>query len=224
MILATRAEHQKPLTEQPWIKELNTQIDILLGENITYKGYGLTSRVSGHLQIRKQPGQPPKAKGNLYLVDGQYRAYGKVFDVERGELIFSGGPVFDPVINIRAQRKIIPSRSFADVTTPSLIIAGIQLAGPIKHPKTTVYSTPSMSEQDVISYLVVGRAFNPSDDTFLSFSKQLTDKLYLQYSMGVEGTMSNLGLRYLLGKNVTLEASTTTEAASADIVFSFEGS
>jgi translocation and assembly module TamB len=69
---------------------------------------------------------------------------------------------------------------------------------------------------------VAGPTKNPLEDTVLVLGKQLSDKLYLNYSVGIMDSANNIGLRYLLGKNITIEAATGPEGSSADIVFSFE--
>ena len=64
---------------------------------------------------------------------------------------------------------------------------------------------------------------NPLEDTVFVLGKQLSDRLYMNYSVGIVDSASQFGLRYLLGKNVTIEAAAGTQASSADVLLSFEG-
>jgi autotransporter translocation and assembly factor TamB len=64
---------------------------------------------------------------------------------------------------------------------------------------------------------------NPLEDTVFILGKQLSDRLYLHYSVGVVDSASNFGLRYILGRNVTVEAQAGTQGSSADVLLSFEG-
>lgn len=272
----------KPTTASSSLLDvLESRITLTLGDNIRFKGYGLTSRVTGQLELHQQPQQPPKGRGELQIVEGKYRAYGKIFDIAQGKLMFSGGPLLDPILHIRAQRKITTAPDptvTAMATDPTPIIVGVQLSGPVKTPKISLYATPNLSDQDIMSYLVVGRPQNalsdsqaeillqaarqvagllgnhrkdvhwdlaeklkldhialkkksstvksalgnPLEDSVLTLGKQLSDRLYLHYSLGLADTTSMLGLRYLMGKHVILEANAGTQASSADVLFTFE--
>ncbi len=221
----------------------------------------------------------PNAKGQINLVNGKYRAYGKTFDIDYGQIVFAGGPINDPLLDIRAQRKIEPTSTLVSAKTQSTIIVGVKLIGNLKSPKLEFYSIPTMSDTDIMAYLVVGRPqsemnqaqgelmlqavsqlvsvmgnqrddvqfnlaeklkldqfgfskkaqgtssanHNPLEDTVFVLGKQLSERLYLHYSLGIVDSANNFGLRYMLGKNLTLEASTGTQGSSADVLLSFEG-
>lgn len=272
--------HQKssPATTATRFTEFATEIECILGDNVNYKGFGLTTKVLGKLTISQRTGQATNAKGKLALHQAKYRGYGKKFDIEYGQILFSGGPVSDPILDIRAQRKIVPAVE-ANQLENQIITAGIKLAGHLKAPKLTFYSIPSMNDADIISYLIVGRpqrnvneaqaellleaisqltymvgekrsdvqfdlaeklkldqigfvkkskatatpGANPLEDTALVLGKQLSDRLYMKYSVGLLDSANNVSLRYLLGKNVTVEASTGTQGSSADVLLSFDG-
>lgn len=270
----------KPLAERTFATQITTNIDLILSDKIIYKGHGFSTRVDGRLQVKQQPGQPPTANGKLIFHDGKYRAYGKTFDIAYGQIIFSGGPIYDPILDIRAQRKIQAPSTLAALQDTQPKIVGIKFGGNLKTPKIDFYSSPAnLSDADIISYLVVGRpqhqvneaqaellfeavsqlanvmgnsrkdvrfdlaeqlkldqigfskkpnhistpGHNPLEDTVFVLGKQLSDRLYMNYSVGIVDSASQFGLRYLLGKNVTIEAAAGTQASSADVVVSFEG-
>lgn len=277
-VVIVSAKTPNPQPERSKITQLMTDIEIVLGDKITYKGLGLSSNLNGKLQIKQQLDQLPIAKGKLNLFNGKYRAYGKTFEINYGQILFSGGPITDPELDIRAQRKIQPHTNLASIKGESSITAGIKLTGTFKTPKIEFYSTPLLAEADIISYLVVGRpqrqineaqaellfqaisqlthfmgksrtdirldlaeqfkldqlgltkksksssktGQNPLENTMLVMGKQLSDRLYLHYSVGLLHSTNNLGLRYLLGKSLTFEASTGTEGSSADLLLSFD--
>ncbi len=282
VIVSKQAPVAKPLNQRSFATGLTTNIEIVLGKKISYKGHGFTAGATGKLLIRQTPGQMPNAKGQIDLINGKYRGYGQTFDIDHGQLVFSGGPINDPLLDIRAQRKIAPSNSLVSAKSEQIVTAGLKFHGNLKSPKIDFYSTPAMSDADVISYLVIGRpqsqvseaqgelllqaaselvsvvgngrqdvqlnfaerlkldkfgftkkanasggshlpGHSPLEDTAFTMGKQLSDRLYLHYSLGLVDSANNFGLRYLLGKNLTLEASTGTEGSSADVLLSFEG-
>ncbi|MBS0290468.1 MAG: translocation/assembly module TamB domain-containing protein [Proteobacteria bacterium] len=270
---------RKPLTEDALSHHMATNIELILSDKITYKGHGFSTKVDGRLSIVQRPGQVTNAKGKLYLKNGKYKAYGKVFDINYGQILFTGGPIYDPIIDIRAQRTI-QQTTFGTFQSAQPILAGIMFSGNFKTPKISFYSTPSMPDADVISYLVVGRpqnkmneaqaellfqavselanlmggsrkdvhfdlaeklkldqlgfakkpnfiptpgSHNPLEDTVFVLGKQLSDRLYLNYSVGLVDSASQFGMRYALGKNLMIEASTGSQGSSADVLLSFEG-
>src|SRR3546814_3565330 len=59
----------------------------------------------GSVEAIEQPGIATRARGEINLVDGHYKAYGQDLTIETGKLIFSGGPVTEPALEVRATRK-----------------------------------------------------------------------------------------------------------------------
>lgn len=63
---------------------------------------------------------------------------------------------------------------------------------------------------------------NDLEKTALVIGKQLSNKLYAEYSLRVLDRASTLSLRYLVGKHIVLEGSASKDSASGDILFTFE--
>lgn len=281
VIVSKQQPKEKPLNQRSIATGLTTRIDIILGKQITYKGHGISTGATGNIQISQTPGQIPNARGQINLINGKYKAYGKTFDIDHGQLVFAGGPINNPLLDIRAMRKIEPTKGIISAKSAQTITAGVKFLGNLQSPKIEFFSVPAMSDTDVISYLVVGRpqhevneaqaelllqaasemmsivgngrkdvqlnfaeklkldqfgftkqqkervlsskGRSPLDDTAFILGKQLSDRLYLHYSVGLVDSANNFGMRYLLGKNVILEASTGTQGSSADVLLSFDG-
>jgi translocation and assembly module TamB len=122
---------------------LHAAVDMVLGDEVHYSGLDLDTKVTGALHIDAEPNRSAVATGTLTLA-GTYNAYGQQLTLERGQLLFSG-PLDDPGVDVRAVRVIDTTR------------VGVELAGSVKSPRTRVFSTPSMSEADALSYLLFGR-------------------------------------------------------------------
>jgi translocation and assembly module TamB len=103
-------------------------------------------------------GRSAAASGTLTL-NGSYNAYGQTLQLERGELLFNG-PLDDPGLSVRAVREIEATTAGAAPTR-----VGVELAGTVTAPRTRVFSTPSMSEADALSYLLLGRPVTGSSGT-----------------------------------------------------------
>ncbi len=123
--------------------QLHAAVDLELGDDVRYSGLDLDAKVTGSLHVDAEPGRSAIATGTLTLT-GTYDAYGQQLTLERGQLLFSG-PLDDPGVDVRAVRAIDTTR------------VGVELAGTVKSPRTRVFSTPTMSEADALSYLLLGR-------------------------------------------------------------------
>ena len=123
--------------------QLHAAIDMVLGDEVHYAGLDLDTKVTGALHVDAEPNRSAIATGALTLA-GTYNGYGQKLMLERGQLLFSG-PIDDPGVDVRAVRAIDTTR------------VGVELAGTIKAPRTRVFSTPTMSEADALSYLLLGR-------------------------------------------------------------------
>ncbi len=239
VIIGSQTEEGKP----PMAMAMD--IDVAVGEDqLNFSGFGLTAKVQGHVHI----GDNLDTRGELWLNDGRYRAYGQKLDVRRARLLFAGS-LDQPYLDIEAIRKT------DDVT------AGIRLSGSAEQPTTQIFSEPAMSQEQALSYLVLGRPLSTTgednnmlaqaalglglmgsagvtsdlaknlgiqdfeldtqgsgNDTAVVASGKITEKLSLRYGVGVFEPASTIALRYLLSKKVYLEVASGV-ASSLDIFY-----
>ena len=135
--------------------ELNTDLELTLGDDVRYTGLNLDTAVSGALRLATRPNASASATGTLRLA-GSYDAYGQSLTLEDGQLLFSG-PLDDPGLDVRALRTF-EAEPGSDSTE-----VGIELTGTLKAPRTRVFSRPAMSEADALSYLLFGRPASGSN-------------------------------------------------------------
>lgn len=133
---------RKPEAPEPAI---HIQLALILGKDVNFEGFGLKTRIAGGVVIRQEPSQPALAQGQFYLEDGHYTAYGQDLTIKTGHLIFDGGPVTQPAIDIVAVRK-----PRADIQV------GVQVRGTLDQPKLSLTSTPEMPQQEKLSWLLFG--------------------------------------------------------------------
>jgi translocation and assembly module TamB len=220
-------------------------IDVVVGQDkLSFAGFGLTANLQGHVHI----GDNMDTRGELWLNDGRYRAYGQRLTVRRARLLFAG-PIDQPYLDIEAIRQTDD------------VIAGIRLSGSAEQPTTQIFSEPAMSQEQALSYLVLGRplASNGEDNNMLAqaalglglmgssgvtgglaknlgiqdfqldtegsgsatsvvASGNISEKLSLRYGVGVFEPANTIALRYKLSKKVYLEAAGGV-ASSLDIFY-----
>ncbi|MCI0913836.1 translocation/assembly module TamB domain-containing protein [Pseudomonas putida] len=153
-------------------------IDVEVGQDkLSFSGFGLTANLLGHVHI----GDNMDTRGELSLADGRYRAYGQRLTIRRARLLFAG-PIDQPYLDIEAIRQVDD------------VIAGIRLSGSAEQPTTQVFSEPAMSQEQALSYLVLGRPLGTSgeDNNMLA---EAALGLGLAGSAGVTGRIaSSLGI------------------------------
>ncbi|MBA1205006.1 translocation/assembly module TamB [Pseudomonas capeferrum] len=149
-------------------------IDVEVGrDKLSFNGFGLTANLLGHVHI----GDNMDTRGELSLADGRYRAYGQRLIIRRARLLFAG-PIGQPYLDIEAIRQVDD------------VIAGIRLSGSAEQPTTQVFSEPSMSQEQALSYLVLGRPLSTSgeDNNMLA---QAALGLGLAGSAGITKNLAN---------------------------------
>ncbi|WP_426205426.1 translocation/assembly module TamB domain-containing protein [Pseudomonas sp. TWP3-1] len=224
---------------------MKMDIDVVVGQDkLSFAGFGLTANLQGQVHI----GDNMDTRGELWLNDGRYRAYGQRLTVRRARLLFAG-PLDQPYLDIEAIRQTDD------------VIAGIRLSGSAEQPTTQIFSEPAMSQEQALSYLVLGRPLSTTgednnmlaqaalglglmgssgvtsglakdlgiqdfqldtqgsgDTTSVVASGNLTEKLSLRYGVGVFEPASTIALRYKLSKKVYVEVASGV-ASSLDIFY-----
>lgn len=135
-------------SEQQQATAIAMDVEVDVGQQrLTFSGFGLNAEVQGRVHI----GNDLDTRGELNLNKGRFRAYGQRLDVRRARLLFAG-PIDQPFLDIEAVRQV------DDVT------AGLRLSGNAAQPTSTVFSEPTMSQEQALSYLVMGRPLGQGGD------------------------------------------------------------
>lgn len=146
---------------------LNVDLKIALGSDAKVLIGGLSANLAGDLAVRMRNGQGANVEGTLHMVDGRYTIYGHALEFQRGVIVFHG-PADQANLDVLAVRTIKNSNSFSVDNTP--VEAGVQVTGTLQSPQVQLYSKPSMSQTDTLSYLVLGTPSSglQSQDSLLS--------------------------------------------------------
>ena len=126
-------------------------LSVILGDEVTFSGFGLEAQFGGELKIMERPDEPTVGQGEISIVAGSYQAYGQDLTIEDGKLIWVGGALADPGMDILALRQPKPD-----------IKVGVRARGTLSKPKIELTSTPALSQSDQLSYLVLGRPLEGS--------------------------------------------------------------
>lgn len=177
---------------------VESQVRISLGEKVAFDGFGLTGNITGGLVAVDSPERITTARGELRINDGEYEAYGRKLEIERGRLLFAGGPVDNPGIDARAVRRV------------ENVTAGIAIGGTLKSPELSLFSEPALSESDTLSYLLFGR---PLQSTSGAQGRALASAATALKLSGGERIAEHLGARFGI-EEVGIESGSTSDEAS----------
>lgn len=126
--------------------KLLAEVRVKLGDKVSFAGFGLKSRLTGAVTIFEETGRQTRAAGEVNLVEGRYQAYGQDLTIQTGRLIYSGGFVTQPALELKADRELTDE-----------VTVGVIVRGTLDKPNFSLYSTPAMTQQQQLSWLVLGR-------------------------------------------------------------------
>jgi len=231
--------------------EVMSTITLSLGEHVSIDTSGLTSRLTGSITIRSGYDAITRATGELSVAEGKYTAYARKLDIEHGRLIFTGGPIDNPGIDLRAIKE------FPDVK------AGVNVRGTLLQPHMTFFSDPPLPQSQVVSLILAGGSLESAqnrttgnsgagtaalaqggailaqqlgsrvgiedvslesditNETSLVLGRYLSPRLYVSYGISLTQQLNTLKLRYTLGDHWTVRTE-VGQARGADLVYSIE--
>ena len=229
--------------------EVVSTITLLLGDKVNIDAAGLTGRLVGNVTVRSGYDAITRGTGELSVAEGKYTAYARKLDIERGRLIFTGGPIDDPGIDVRAVK------SFPDVK------AGVNVRGTLLQPRMTFFSDPPLPQSQIASLILAGGSLESAqnrssgagnaalgqgaallaaqlgsrvgipdvsletdpiaNETSLVLGRYLSPRLYVSYGVSLTEQLNTFKLRYTLGDHWTVRTELGT-ARGADLVYSIE--
>lgn len=124
-------------------------VKVGLGNNVRFSAMGM---VKGHLEggihITKQVSQEmPKANGEVRVSNGNMDVYGHKFNFSQARINFFDD-ITDPNLNI----EVVADKDYIedDVTV------GARVVGTAQNPEIKLFSKPTMSENEILSYILYG--------------------------------------------------------------------
>jgi translocation and assembly module TamB len=225
--------------------EVLSTITLTLGDKVNIDALGLSARLTGSVTIRNGYDPITRGTGELSVAQGQYTAYARKLDIQRGRLIFSGGAITDPGIDVRAQKQ------FPDVT------AGVNVRGTLLAPHISFFSDPPLPQTQIASLILAGGSLESAqnaqnaalgqgaailaaqlgshvgipdvsletdpiaNETSLVLGRYLSPRLYVSYGVSLTEQLNVFKMRYTLGDHWTIRTEAGT-AYGADLVYAID--
>ncbi|WP_276971787.1 autotransporter assembly complex protein TamB [Tatumella ptyseos] len=148
-------DNLQPIKPKTTSVPINSNLIIHIGNDVRLSAFGLDASLTGDLKVL-QDKNGLGLNGQINIPSGRFHAYGQDLLVRKGQLQFSGPPS-EPYVNLEAIRN--PEATEDDVT------AGIRVTGLADSPKVEVFSDPTMSQQEALSYLLRGQGLGSDGDS-----------------------------------------------------------
>lgn len=134
---------------------IHSDLKIKIGDDVTVSAYDLNSELNGLLNVKQEKGQLG-LYGQINLKNGRYASFGQDLLIRKGQISFSGLPS-EPMLNIEAIRN-------PETMEDSTVTAGVKVTGLSDSPSVQVFSTPNMSQDQALSYILTGRSLENSGE------------------------------------------------------------
>jgi len=180
-------------------------IGVRLGDDVRIDGYGLSGRLAGKLRIITTSDDSLVGRGELDLVDGTFSIYSRSLNIQRGRILFTGGPIDNPGVDVRAQMKVSDEEARGKG-----YLVGVDISGLVQDLEYHLFSDPYMEDTEILSLMIVGHSLADSTQTEGNMLEAAAVMLGVKGSSGfVEGIGSFLRL-----DDLHLEGSSTKENMS----------
>lgn len=194
---------------------VTTNIKIVIGDNVKVDSHGLTGRLTGHLAIAKTPVHTYIVNGNVGIKDGVFTTHGKTLVIEPGSIVtFTQSPLKNPNLSIRAIKDVNAMPQVGVQTTATgKITVGLDIEGTLRSPNVSLFSSPvSLSQADILSYLLFGHPANANTPSNVSFLIAAIDTLNLGGSKATPGGIGDQITQGLGLSEFGVESETTLDA------------
>ena len=142
----------------PW--PFTLAVKIVLGDNVKVDGYGLSGNLKGSLELAEGSSGSLAGAGELYLENGELSFYDRTLEITRGAILFGGGPVDNPGLDVSARRTIKATEFGQDD-----IVVGVNVLGSVDDYEMELFSIPPMDEADIVAYIVVGTSVSSASSS-----------------------------------------------------------
>jgi len=158
--------------------KIHPRLIVSLGKQVKFKGFGLDTKLGGSVNV-SHDNQSILTQGSIKIDQGLYQAYGQNLTINDGRLVFNGPPT-NIGMNVKAIRQI----EEGDISV------GIHLTGTLHNPKTALFSSPTLSESNILSYLLTGQSLGDITGSQTALLMQAVRSLNVT---GGDGLVRNIG-------------------------------
>ncbi len=151
-------------------------LNLTLGDGVRLSAMGLNARMTGELAVKKAlEDRDVTGEGQINLEEGRADLFGHRFIVTKAQTIFHGS-IADPRLDVEV---IADPEDIEDEVT-----AGVRVTGTASDPRIALFSSPAMSDNEVLSYILYGHGLDKNN----SFNQESTNSSQMLLGLGLGPT------------------------------------
>jgi len=188
--------------------------EVILGDEVELDLSVAVAEVNGSVNFTWQDDLLPLANGNYSLV-GQIQAFGQLLQITEGNIGFPGVPADNPHLNIRAERQIYGNSEIRR--------AGVFVTGTLNRPVVEPYTDPITNRDRAQTLLITGSDFNMETGVgAVNIGTYIAPRVFVSYGIGVFEDENVISIRYDLGRNWGIKATSGQRQTGLDISYTIE--
>ncbi|OED37134.1 hypothetical protein AB833_24590 [Chromatiales bacterium (ex Bugula neritina AB1)] len=198
------------MSEKSATSQVRLKMNVTLGDDIRVAAGQFDGALAGGLLIEQQPGLVPTGSGAIDVVSGDFLVYGQKLTMERGRILFGGGPVDNPALEMDVARDVPKHK----------IKAGARIRGTAQAPLLELQSDPQQTDANTLSLIVLGELLDNPGASY-TLGKFITPDIYVSYGIDLLDKINVFNLKYNISDRLSLIAS-YSDKTSADLVYTLE--
>ncbi len=144
IVIVKKRDEAREKKEEGFLEKVALEVT-LDAQNLAYEVKNIALKMNTKLEAKKDFGKDVRLFGKVEEIKGSVSEFGKLYEIdERSSVQFKGEEHIDPLLNV------IVLHTIDDVKIT------IFISGALSSPKLRFSSEPSMSQQDILSYLLFG--------------------------------------------------------------------
>ena len=189
-------------------------LEVELGDEVELDLSVAVTKVDGSVKFSWQDDLIPLANGSYRMV-GEIHAFGQLLQITKANIGFPGVPADNPHLNIRAERQIYGNSEVRR--------AGVYVTGTLRRPVLEPYTDPMTNRERAQTLLITGSDFNMETGVgAVDIGTYIAPRIFVSYGIGVFEDENVISIRYDLGRNWGVKATSGQRQTGLDISYTIE--
>lgn len=190
------------------------EFEIVLGNGVELDLSVAEADVDGSVKFTWQDNLIPLANGSFRMV-GEIQAFGQLLQITEANIGFPGIPADNPHLNIRAERQIYGNSEIRR--------AGVFVTGTLRRPIIEPYTDPMTNRERAQTLLITGSDFNMETGVgAVDIGTYIAPRVFVSYGIGVFEDENVISIRYDLGRNWGVKATSGERQTGIDMSYTIE--
>jgi len=188
--------------------------EVILGDEVELDLSVAVAQVDGSVKFTWQDELIPLANGSYHMT-GEIQAFGQLLQITEANIGFPGVAANNPHLNIRAERQIYGNSEIRR--------AGVFVTGTLKRPVIEPYTDPMTNRERAQTLLITGSDFNMETGVgAVDIGTYIAPRVFVSYGIGVFEDENVISIRYDLGRNWGIKATSGQRQTGLDISYTIE--